>query len=66
LPGFPVEPVAFGTDIPSLTTLGKPLLLGPGSIHDAHTDHEKVGKDELEEAVELYCRIGRLLLEKSQ
>jgi acetylornithine deacetylase len=66
LPGFAVEPVAFGTDIPSLTELGKPLLLGPGSIHDAHTDHEKVGKDELAEAVELYCRLGRLLLEKSK
>ncbi len=66
LPGFPAEPVAFGTDIPSLTRLGKPLLLGPGSIHDAHTDHEKVGKDELTRAVELYCRIGRSLLEKTE
>ncbi len=66
LPGFPAEPVAFGTDIPSLTMLGKPLLLGPGSIHDAHTDHEKVGKEELVRAVELYCRIGRSLLEKAE
>jgi acetylornithine deacetylase len=66
LPDLPAEPVAFGTDIPSLTGLGKPLLLGPGSIHDAHTDHEKIGKDELIRAVELYCRTGRHLLEKSE
>jgi acetylornithine deacetylase len=62
LPDFEVAPVAFGTDIPSLQSFGKPLLVGPGSIRDAHTDHEKIGKLELEEAVSLYCRIARTLL----
>jgi acetylornithine deacetylase len=62
LPDFEVVSVAFGTDIPSLETFGKPLLIGPGSIHDAHTAHEKIGKPELLEAVNLYCRIARILL----
>jgi acetylornithine deacetylase len=63
LPGFDVAPVAFGTDIPSLVSFGKPLLLGPGSIHDAHTAHEKIEKSQLAEAVKLYCRIAKTLLE---
>jgi acetylornithine deacetylase len=62
LPDFEVAPVAFGTDIPSLVSFGKPLLLGPGSIHDAHTDREKIRKSELAEAVKLYCRMAKTLL----
>jgi acetylornithine deacetylase/succinyl-diaminopimelate desuccinylase-like protein len=38
------------------------LLLGPGSILNAHTDHEFVEKQELGEAVELYTRLARTLL----
>ena len=34
--------VSFGSDVPYLLPLGTPLLVGPGSILDAHTDHEKV------------------------
>ena len=41
---------------------GEPLLLGPGSIHVAHTPFEKLAKKELLEAVELYVRVGRQLL----
>ena len=61
--GFEREVVRFTTDIPYLSGWGKPLLLGPGSILDAHTDGERVSKRELEEAVELYVRLARTLLE---
>ncbi|HEX7318284.1 MAG TPA: M20/M25/M40 family metallo-hydrolase, partial [Pyrinomonadaceae bacterium] len=40
--GFEREVVRFTTDIPYLSSWGKPLLLGPGSILDAHTDGERV------------------------
>lgn len=53
--------VRFTTDIPYLTRWGKPLLLGPGSILDAHTEHERISKSELSRAVELYVRVARLL-----
>jgi acetylornithine deacetylase len=61
-PGFEIAPVSFGTDIKSLKTFGKPLLLGPGSIHDAHTSGEKIGKREAEEAVSYYQRLALDLL----
>jgi len=59
LDGYPSDVVAFATDLPSLTNWGRPLLVGPGSIHDAHTDHECVRKAALCEAVDLYCRLVR-------
>lgn len=62
VPGFEECVVRFTTDIPYLTNWGKPLLLGPGSILDAHTDHERVSKQELTEAVELYVRLAQELL----
>jgi len=52
----------FTTDIPQLSNWGEPLLLGPGSIHVAHTPHERVAKKELLEAVELYIRVAKQLL----
>jgi acetylornithine deacetylase len=52
--GFPQKVVGYGTDIPALRVLGQPLLLGPGSIFDAHTEKEKVAKGELNRAVDLY------------
>lgn len=60
--GFEREVVRFTTDIPYLSSWGQPLLLGPGSILDAHTDGERVSKRELEESVELYTRLVRILL----
>ncbi len=60
--GFEREVVRFTTDIPYLSSWGKPLLLGPGSILDAHTDGERISKQELEEAVELYTRLVKSLL----
>jgi len=59
--GFAQEVVRFTTDVPYLTNWGKPLLLGPGSILDAHTSHERVAKRELTEAVELYVRLVHAL-----
>jgi acetylornithine deacetylase len=55
--GFAQAVVRFTTDVPYLTNWGKPLLLGPGSILDAHTSHERVAKRELTEAVDLYIRL---------
>lgn len=60
--GFEQLVVRFTTDIPYLTNWGTPLLLGPGSILDAHTTHERISKRELREAVELYTRLARSLI----
>ena len=60
--GFEREVVRFTTDIPYLSNWGAPLLVGPGSILDAHTDGERVSKRELEEAVNIYARLARTLL----
>ena len=59
--GLPTTVVAFATDIPSLTAWGEPYLLGPGSIHVAHTDHERVSKAELVQAAEIYVKMVRKL-----
>ena len=58
---LPTMVAAFTTDIPALTHWGEPLLLGPGSIHVAHTDREYIEKNELLAAVELYAAIARRL-----
>jgi acetylornithine deacetylase len=52
----------FTTDIPMLTAWGEPFLLGPGSIHVAHTPHEKIAKKELLEAVDLYVDLATNLV----
>ena len=60
--GLPTMIAKFTTDIPKLTNWGQPLLLGPGSIHVAHTPHEKLAKKELFEAIDLYIKIAKQLL----
>jgi acetylornithine deacetylase len=62
---LPTMVAAFTTDIPALGNWGEPLLIGPGSIHVAHTDGEYVEKRQLAEAVELYCQIAKKLLSAS-
>ena len=62
LDGFEHTIVRFTTDIPYLTNWGTPLLIRPGSILDAHTEHERVGKGELLRAVEIYTDLTRSLL----
>jgi len=54
--------VSFGSDVPYLLPLGTPLLVGPGSILDAHTSHEKVKKSDLRDAVVLYADLVTSLL----
>jgi acetylornithine deacetylase len=60
--GLETMVAAFTTDIPALTNWGEPLLLGPGSIHVAHTPFEKIAKQELLEAVDLYYKVARGLV----
>lgn len=61
--GFPTTIVAFTTDIPTFNgAWGQPFLIGPGSIHVAHTAEERVSKKELSEAVEIYARMVSQLL----
>jgi acetylornithine deacetylase len=62
---IPTTVVRFGTDIPCLTNWGRPLLYGPGSIHDAHTAHEYIRKRDLFNAVETYTRMARVLLNET-
>jgi acetylornithine deacetylase len=62
LEGLPTMIAAFTTDVPWLTQWGEPLLLGPGSIHVAHTPHEKLSKRELAEAIDLYTEVARRLM----
>lgn len=59
--GIPTMVAAFTTDIPALTEWGEPLLLGPGSIHVAHTPSERLRKQELWQAVDLYVRVAEQL-----
>jgi acetylornithine deacetylase len=63
LNGVPTTVVAFTTDIPTFNgAWGQPFLLGPGSIHVAHTAEERIPKKELTEAVDLYAHMVRQLL----
>jgi acetylornithine deacetylase len=55
---LPTMVAKFTTDIPSLTAWGEPFLLGPGSIHVAHTLDEKISKAELLAAVDLYVDLA--------
>jgi acetylornithine deacetylase len=55
LEGLPTTVVAFTTDSPAFDgAWGEPFLVGPGSIHLAHTAEERIRKSELTEAVKLY------------
>lgn len=58
--------VAFGTDVPHLSRWGRPLLMGPGSILDAHTVHEKVAVADLEDARVRYKRAIVELLARAE
>ena len=62
LEGFEETVVFYGTDAPFLRDVGKLVLFGPGSIVDAHTADEKISKAAMDEGVESYVRMGRLLI----
>ena len=59
--GYPVKPVAFGSDAPQLTCFSHKILCGPGSILVAHRPEEYVLLEDLETAknnyVDMFSRI---------
>lgn len=59
--GFPTSVAAFATDIPELGAWGTPYLFGPGSIHVAHRDDERVDLDELAAAADAYEKLAESL-----
>jgi acetylornithine deacetylase len=60
--GFATSVVSFATDIPMFgKTWGEPLLIGPGSIHVAHTSEERIAKRDLTDAVHIYAELVRKL-----
>jgi acetylornithine deacetylase len=63
LPGFETTIVSFTTDIPGFGgSWGKPYLIGPGSIHVAHTAEERIPKAQILEAIQIYKRMVKQLL----
>jgi acetylornithine deacetylase len=58
--------MAFTTDVPVFAgSWGKPFLIGPGSIHVAHTAEERIAKKELLEAVEIYTQMVKTLVARA-
>lgn len=62
VPGFETAAFPYTTDIPFLDRWGQPLLLGPGSILVAHTDHEHVRIADLHRAVDQYVKLAEYLM----
>jgi acetylornithine deacetylase len=65
LAGFDSCVVRYTTDAPHLSRWGSALVLGPGTILEAHTEREKVPKAELRAAVGEFVRLARALLQKA-
>jgi acetylornithine deacetylase len=63
VPGYDTAVFPYTTDVPVLTRWGKPLLIGPGSIHVAHTDEEHLAIDEMMDAIQLYESLAKQLLD---
>ena len=62
--GLETSVVAFTTDIPAFNgSWGTPYLFGPGSIHVAHTSEERIPKAEITEAIDIYQRLVRRLIQ---
>jgi acetylornithine deacetylase len=65
LDGIATTVVAYTTDIPAFGgKWGEPFLIGPGTIHVAHTLEERVPKKQLLEAVEIYQEMVRQLCKR--
>ena len=60
--GFETMVASFGSDAPYLSNLGKPLLIGPGSILDAHTSQEKISREQMIDGAAIYERLVKKLL----
>jgi acetylornithine deacetylase len=65
VPGFETAAFAFTTDVPLLDRWGEPLLFGPGSVVDAHTEGDNVQLADLEAAALAYESIARSLLREA-
>jgi len=62
LEGFETTVVPFTTDIPPMAgAWGEAFLIGPGSARLAHTPEERISKQELSAAVEIYRRLVKEL-----
>lgn len=64
VPGYDPVVLPFSTDAPYLEGYGKPLLIGPGSVRDAHTERERVDKGELHAAVGIYKDLVKKLQDR--
>jgi len=62
IPGFETAVFPYTTDVPLLTRWGRPLLVGPGSIHEAHTAEEHLAIDDLWAAIGVYEALAKRLL----
>lgn len=65
LEGFETAVFNFTTDIPFLDRWGTPLLIGPGSVTQAHTADESVEIAELHRAADIYVELAKRLLSSS-
>jgi acetylornithine deacetylase len=63
--GFETAVFSYFSDVPFLSKWGTPLLIGPGSIHVAHTDGEHLSIEELHRAVDTYEALALRLLASS-
>jgi len=62
----PGEVVSFACDLPLLPAWGEPILMGPGSILEAHATEEKVELSEIEKAVAIYTDLVKGLLSRGE
>ena len=60
--GWASTVVSFASDVPFLDAWGERFQMGPGTIRVAHTDHERISKQELLAGVELYVKLAVDLL----
>jgi acetylornithine deacetylase len=66
LEGFETDIMAYTTDIPAFGgAWGQPFLIGPGTIHVAHTKDERIPKSQLTAAVSLYRKLVEKLLRQT-
>ena len=66
LPGWETTVVRYGSDLPHLAEWGVGYQLGPGTIRVAHTAEERIRKADLHQAVELYVKLARELIERAE
>jgi acetylornithine deacetylase len=62
VPGFETAVFSYFSDVPFLSNWGTPLLIGPGTIHVAHTEREHIAIADLDRAVDTYATLAAALL----